>query len=83
MNNSFVDRLVKIQKIITPKTATTKPERHTIIITNSNKTSTGQPQGRARKMSRRRNPQRKETRKKKERIQVTEKFIAVLCMESQ
>ena len=86
--NSEVDRLVTTKNKAIPKIATAKPEKeHTIIFTNSNKPSTGQPQGqpqgRARKICQKRNPQRKEARKRKERLRVTEKFIDVVCMKSQ
>ena len=48
----FVDTFVTTKNNATPRTATTTIDKeHTIIFTNSNKTSLGQSQGRARKTS--------------------------------
>ena len=82
--NSFVDRIVTTKQNATPSTATTTTQKeHTITITNSNKTTTRQPPGYARKMSQKKNPQRKEKRKIIERMQVMEKLNDVVCMEIQ
>ena len=67
--NSFIGRMVTMKNNTTPRTATpiTQKERN-ITFTNSNKTTIGKPPGYDRKISQKKNPQRKEKQKIKERI---------------
>ena len=89
---SFVDRKVTTKKNATPgaepsipteSATTTTQKQQPITITNSNKTTTLQPPGYARKTSQKKNPQRKQKRKIMERMLVIDKLNDLAYMEIQ